>query len=375
MTSEGITATFVKRFPGGPAIRIEDLETSGKAAVTVLFGASGAGKTTVLRCLAGLERPEEGAIQFGKEVWSDAKRGIFVPARKRNVGFVPQDYALFPHLSVEDNVGYGVARRLPSGERHQRTRETMAWLGLAGLEKRLPGELSGGQQQRVALARAVVRRPQLLLLDEPLSALDVPTRLRVRGELAALLRRLGVPTLLVTHDRNEALALGSELIVMDAGKILQRGPAHELFSRPANLPVAGIVGVETVQSGRVAGASGGLVTVLIGNRKLVALAPDLPADAAEVWVCIRAEDVILVKGEPGQSSPRNSLPAVVRGLSREGPMMRIELDCGFPLAALLTKQACEELALVENDSVLALIKAPQIHLIQSPERMGAAPSF
>lgn len=368
--SEGITASFAKRFPGGPPMRVEDLQTSGGAVVTVLFGASGAGKTTVLRCLAGLERPDEGMIRFGTEIWSDAAPGVFVAPRKRRVGFVPQEYALFPHLSVGRNIAYGLGGRrsqrgpvLTEEDRRARVTETIRWLGLEGLEKRLPRELSGGQQQRVALARAVVTRPRLLLLDEPLSALDAPTRVRLRSELGHLLRQLRTPTLLVTHDRAEALALGDELVVMDAGRIVQRGPVREVFSRPSNVAVAGVVGVETVQPGRVLTAVDGLVTVAVADRKLVALAPELPPATAEVYVCVRAEDVILVKGEPGHSSPRNALPAVVRALTREGPMVRIDLDCGFPLAALLTRNACDEFALVPGDHVLALIKAPQLHLI------------
>jgi molybdate transport system ATP-binding protein len=359
--SGGITASFTRRFAGGPEIQVEDLRTAEGAGITVLFGASGVGKTTVLRCLAGLERPDQGTIRFGGETWFDAEAGTFVPPRMRRLGFVPQEYALFPHLSVEHNIAYGL-NELPAAERRTRLEESLRWLGLEGLEKRLPRELSGGQQQRVALARAVVRRPLLLLLDEPLAALDAPTRLRLRGELRRLLTHLAIPSVLVTHDRTEALALGDDLLVMDAGRVMQHGPVHEVFSRPASLAVAGIVAVETVQPGRVLDI-GELVTVTVGPRTLTALGGELPAGTTEVYVCIRAEDVILIKGEPVQSSPRNCLPSVVQALAREGPMVRISLDCGFPLMALLTRQACEELALKEGERVLALVKAPQIHLI------------
>jgi molybdate transport system ATP-binding protein len=360
--SQAITANFTRRFKDGPEIRVEDLRTSDHGGITVLFGASGAGKSTVLRCLAGLERPDQGLVGFDTEIWSDAARDFFVPPQARRIGYVPQEYALFPHLSVERNIAYSL-HGLPQGERSERVGEIIRWLELEGLERRLPGELSGGQQQRVALARAVARQPRVLLLDEPLSALDVPTRLRLRGQLRRWLTQRGIPTLLVTHDRTEALALGDDLVVMDAGRIVQHGPVQEVFSRPANLAVAGILAVETVQPGRVLASADGLVTVTVGQQKLVALGVDLPAGVGEVYVCIRAEDVILVKGKAASSSPRNCLSAVVRGLSREGPMLRIDLDCGFPLAALLTKQACAELALAENDPVLALIKAPHIHLI------------
>jgi molybdate transport system ATP-binding protein len=360
--SAGLEARFDKRFAGGAQIRIEQFAVAGGPGVTVLFGPSGAGKSTVLRCLAGLERPDQGNIRFENEVWFEAARGTFLPPSKRRLGFVPQEYALFPHLNVEHNVAYGL-RELPAAERRTRLRETLDWLELEDLAKRQPRELSGGQQQRVALARAVARRPRLLLLDEPLSALDAPARVRLRAELRQLLLHLAIPAILVTHDRNEALALGDQIAVMDAGCIVQQGRVDEVFSRPANVQVAGIVAVETVQPGRVIGSADGLVIVAIGQQKLTALAHDLPPNTTDVYVCIRAEDVILVKGEAPHSSPRNSLDATVRRLTQEVPLVRVELDCGFPLLALLTRQACEELALRENDRVLALIKAPHIHLI------------
>lgn len=357
-----IQASFVRAFEGGPRIQVDELRTSGPASTTVLFGASGSGKTTILRCLAGLDRPDHGFIRFGDETWFEAGRRKIIAPQQRRCGLVPQDYALFPHMSVEHNVGYALSP-MNREERCTLIAETMRWLGLEGLEHRRPAELSGGQRQRVALARALIRRPRLLLLDEPLSALDGPTRLRLRGDLRQLLKQLEIPTILVTHERTEALALGDQLIVLDCGRIVQKGPVHEVFSRPASLAVAGIVAMETVQPGRVLDASEGLVTVAVGQTRLVSLSPPL-RPGSDVYVCIRAEDVILVKGKPAQSSPRNCLTASVRGLTPEGPIVRIELDGGFPLTALLTKQACEELALGPGIPVTVLIKAPQIHLIE-----------
>jgi molybdate transport system ATP-binding protein len=359
--SGGIEANFVKRFSGGPEIRVESWRTGEQAAVTVLFGPSGAGKTTVLRCLAGLMRPEEGKISFNGQTWSDDPRGFFLAARERRVGFVPQEYALFPHLSVERNIGYGL-NGASRDESRGRVVAMIKWLGLEGLERRLPKELSGGQQQRVALARAVARRPNLLLLDEPLAALDAPTRQRLRGELRQLLKEAAIPSVLVTHDRTDALVLGDDLVVMNEGRLMQQGPVHEVFSRPANLTVAGIVAVETVQPARVL-ESGELITVGIGEQRLLAVGVELSPQTREVYVCIRAEDVILMKGDPARSSPRNCLASVVKRLTIEGPMVRIELDCSFPLSAVLTRQACEELALEEGEPVMALVKAPNIHLI------------
>jgi molybdate transport system ATP-binding protein len=355
-----LTANFRRQFPGGPEIIAEDLRIGG--GITVLFGASGSGKTTILRCLAGLERPEKGSIHFGAENWLDAEMNSFLSPRKRGVGFVPQDYALFPHLTVAGNVGYGL-KELPATGRAARVAETLRWLGLDGLEHRLPRELSGGQQQRVALARAVARRPKLLLLDEPFAALDTPARLRLRGELRQLLRQLGIPTILVTHDRFEALALGDDVAVLHAGRNVQQGAVPEVFSRPVNLAVAEITAVETIQSGQILETRDGLATVALGDARLIALAGDLPPAAREVYVCIRAEDVILMRAHPVQSSPRNRLAATVLSLVREGSLVRVNLDCGFPLTALLTQPACEELALQAGAQLVALVKAPQIHLI------------
>jgi len=355
-----LRADFTKKFPGGPVIQAEALNLAGTG-VTVLFGPSGSGKTTILRCLAGLEMPDAGEIFFGDQAWFAAGK-VRVPPNQRRLGFVPQDYALFPHLTVAGNIAYGLHGR-PGAEIRARVAELLGWLGLDGLGARRPAELSGGQQQRTALARAVASRPRLLLLDEPLTALDTPTRQRLRGELRRLLRQLAIPTIIVTHDRMEALALGDDLVVLAEGRIVQRGPVQEVFSRPASLTVAGIVAVETIQPGRVLELTGGLAIVQVGTVKLTAVANDLPAGSMDIFVCIRAEDVILSTDPELHSSPRNRLPATVRAIIAEGPLSRIELDCGFPLTAVLTKQACAEMGLTENTQVLALLKAPQIHLV------------
>lgn len=353
-------ANFSKQFSGGPVIRAEALEIAG-AGVTVLFGPSGSGKTTILRCLAGLETPDTGEILFGDEKWHAHGKNL-KSSKDRCIGFVPQDYALFPHLNVAANIAYGLNGRSAS-EKQSRVNELLSWLGLANLVARLPSELSGGQQQRVALARAVARQPKLLLLDEPLTALDTPTRQRLRNELRKLLRQLAIPTIVVTHDRIEALSLGDNSVVLDEGHIVQRGPVQDVFNRPSSLTVAGIVAVETVQPARVLEMQDDIATLLVGSVRLRAMASDLPMGTAEVFVCIRAEDVILSNDPEQHSSPRNRLSATIRTIIAEGPVMRIELDCGFPLTAVLTKQACAEMALKEGASVIALIKAPQIHLV------------
>ncbi|HEY6101122.1 MAG TPA: ABC transporter ATP-binding protein, partial [Anaeromyxobacter sp.] len=247
----------VRRFPRGPTVRAAaDLALDG-GPVTVLFGPSGAGKTTVLRALAGLDRPDEGTIRFAGETWFDGASGAFLPPQRRAVGLLFQEYALFPHLRVEGNVGYGL-RRLGRAARAARVRELAARLRIEALLHRRPAELSGGQRQRVALARALAPSPRLLLLDEPLSALDEPSRAELRGELRRTLEASGVPAIVVTHDRVEALALGDRMMVMVDGAVRQYGRVHEVFGAPADVEVARVVGTENVLPVRLARREAGL---------------------------------------------------------------------------------------------------------------------
>ena len=204
-------------------------------------------------------------------------------------------------------------------------------------------------------------RPALLLLDEPLSALDRPTQLRLRRELRDLLRRLDVPTVLVTHDRAEALQLGDRLVVMDGGRVCQEGEIQRVFDRPTDPAVARILGVETVVLGRVVEVSGGLATVAVGEARLHA--PDPGSLGVRAYVCIRGEDVLVERGEPGPSTARNRLPARIAALHSEGPLVRLTLDAGFPLESLVTRQACADLGLAGGEAVTALLKASAIHLI------------
>jgi molybdate transport system ATP-binding protein len=230
------------RYPGGGAtIECAWQDPIGDPRVTVFLGASGSGKTTILRCLAGLERPSRGHIRFGELTWFDAAGNADLPPDRRDVGFLFQDFALFPHMTVEKNVGFagrGMARRAIAG----RVAELLDAFRLRGLERRLPRQLSGGQQQRVALARAVFRRPKLLLLDEPLSALDRATADEVREELRALIASLAIPTYIVSHDRDDALALADRMVVIDEGRIVQAGTMQEVFEAPKTAAAARLVG-------------------------------------------------------------------------------------------------------------------------------------
>ncbi|MFO1475642.1 MAG: ABC transporter ATP-binding protein [Verrucomicrobiota bacterium] len=360
--NSSLHAQFVRRYKSGPEIRLDDLQLPGSAGVTVLFGPSGSGKTTVLRCIAGLDTPDEGFIRVGGEAWFDVDSGVNLASRHRRAGLVPQDFSLFPHMTVGANIGYGLTG-LSASRKASRVAEVCRWMGIEGLESRRPAELSGGQQQRVAMARAVVCEPRLLLLDEPLASLDTPTRVRLRGELRGWLRQFQIPTLLVTHDRTEAMVLGDRMVVLDQGRVLQSGPVQEIFNRPASLAAASIVGTESVFEAAVVAVTDGLATVAAGSVELTALVEEALAPGQDVCVCIRAEDVILVRERAARTSARNQVAGNVVGIAELGAMMRIELDCGFRLGALLTRQACNELGLAAGESVTAMIKAPHIHLI------------
>jgi len=341
-------------------IALDFRRPTDRFSITVLFGPSGCGKTTTLRCLAGLERPDEGRINFGGTPWFDAEGRVFLTPQQRDIGYLFQEYTLFPHLTVAGNIAFGL-RSVSRTEQRRRVGEMLDLIGLAGLENRYPKQISGGEQQRIALARVLVRRPRLLLLDEPLSALDQPTREQLRPELRRLLVKFGIPVVLVTHDRVEAMVLADHLIVLDHGKVLQQGEVEEVFNRPVDVEVSRIVGMGNVLPGRIVKTEEGLATVAVGRTQLLAVAP--APNVEQVYVCIQAEEVALQKGIADRASPRNRLPGIIASLTPEGPLVRVELDCGFPLVALVTRTSHNELELREGEAITALVKVPCVHLI------------
>lgn len=358
-----LIARFNKAYSAGPRIEAELRLDSEREGVTVLFGPSGSGKTTILRCLAGLETPQEGFIRFGEETWYDHAAAINRSPQRRHLAYVSQDYGLFPHLTVEQNVTFGMV--LGAGDKHRRAARLITTMRLAGFEHRFPGQLSGGERQRVALARALAREPRLVLLDEPLAAVDLTLRDALRRELRQFLVSLDVPSIVVTHDRTDALALGDRLAVLAQGRIRQVGPVPDVFSRPTDLAVASIVGVETVVPGRVMALSDGMARVQVGSS--VVFASDPSDTGRDVFVCIRAEDVILEKTSRVQISARNQLPGRIVSVDPQGPVMRVALDCGFPLTALVTRPAAEDLGLAADMAITAVVKATAIHLIDRGE--------
>jgi len=321
------------------------------ASITVLFGPSGAGKTTLLRMLAGLDRPREGSIVFRGQTWVDTARGVCLPPQQRRAGYVAQDYALFPHLTVDRNVAYAA----PAGK----SREYLDTFGLADLAGRYPRAISGGQRQRVALARALAAEPALLLLDEPLSALDAAARAQTRRQLRNLLAASGVPCIVVTHDRMEAMALGDWIAVMANGRVRQCGPLHDVFQRPADREVAESIGVENVLAAAIVSRHAGLLTLATAGAQLQSVDS---GETGAVVACVRAEDVAITRDPAAASSVRNRLAGRIVSVAIEGPLARVELDCGFPLVALITAQSAGEMELKAGDSVCAAVKTTAVHL-------------
>jgi molybdate transport system ATP-binding protein len=363
-----------QRFAGGFAIdaRLDAVLRPGT--MLVLFGPSGAGKTTILRQIAGLERPDEGTISVRGEVWCDTARGVWRLPQSRRIGLVFQDPTLFPHLTVRKNITYGIKVRptsdpvpsdrvRPGSDPDLAVERIATLLGIEDLGSRYPRALSGGEAQRVALARALAPGPGLLLLDEPFASLDAPTRLRLRRELRALLQTTGTPAILVTHDRTEALAMGDIVAVLVGGRVRQVGPVSDVFSRPADAEIAATLGIEAVLPGRVAGSSGGLIEVAVGEVTLHVAEREPIAAGVEVYACVRAEDVTLETRGAGHGSTRNHLAARVVSIASEGPIERVTLDCGFALDALITRRSREELNLTTGDRVTAAVKATSVHLV------------
>jgi molybdate transport system ATP-binding protein len=310
-----------------------------------LVGPSGSGKTSVLRALAGLARPAAGRIALGDDVWF--ADGVHVPPERRAVGLVFQEYALFPHLTVAANVAFGAAARrdVPA---------LLARLGLTQLARARPDALSGGERQRVALARALARRPRLLLLDEPLSALDPHTRDAVRGDLRGTLRELGLPTVVVTHDFVDAAALADRIGVVVEGKLVQLGTAAELIRAPASAFVARFAGGNVLRGH--ARRNGGLTTIELADRTVVYSTDETEGDVAAV---VFPWDVTLSRALRDDSA-QNHVQAQVAAVVPVANRVRVTLG---PVTAEVTTESAQRLGVREGDVLVASWKATATRLV------------
>jgi molybdate transport system ATP-binding protein len=321
-------------------------------ATLALVGPNGAGKTTCLAAIAGLLRPRSARIACAGEVWDDSARGLFVPPEKRRAGVVFQDYALFPHLTVERNVAYGPrARGMDGPAAAAATVAALARLGLTALGGRSVTTLSGGERQRVALARALASGPRVLLLDEPFGALDVGARRAVRGELLGLLAGLGLPTVLVTHDPVDALALGDRIAVLEDGRITQSGSREQLLAEPRGAFVAELAGLNLFRAEVAQGA--GLKEARAGALVFHVLADDTRGPG---FVAFSPADVTLSADRlPG--SAQNAFAGRVVEVRPLPDRVRVTLDAGATIAADITREAAARLALAPGATLWASVKA------------------
>jgi molybdate transport system ATP-binding protein len=344
-----------------------DLELEVELAVEsgeclALAGPSGAGKTSILRIAAGLLRPGHGQVDANGATWLDTARDIDVPAERRRCGYVFQDYALFPHLSAWQNVAYPL-RGMSRQERRARAHELLDRFGLAARADARPRTLSGGERQRVAVARALARRPDVLLLDEPLSALDSRTRADAARELGMLLRESEAPALLVTHDFTEAAQLGDRVGVIDRGRVIQQGTASELAAAPLSAFVAGFTGA-VVLTGTARQGPGGLTEVALdGGGRVVT--PE--AGGGPVAVSVYPWEISIEPGSeaPGEGSAQNRLSAEVISITTVGNRVRLGLIGPQPFVAEITVDSAERLGLKVGDRVTATWKAAATRLVSA----------
>ena len=324
-----------------------------------IMGPSGAGKTIILEAIAGLLVPDSGRIlQDGQDV-----RGI--PPEKRRIGLVYQDYSLFPHMNVEKNIAFGMRmRHLPKPEIEKQVAQLMKQFEITPLARRAPLTLSGGEQQRVAIARALAIDPELLLLDEPLSALDPITRDRIIEELRSLHRKQGLTIVHVTHDRRDAENLGTRMAMIIDGRLVQEDRVDAVFSSPSMEEVARFMGFENIIKGTVTSCEEGLCTVDIGNNRIVVVTSAKKGDS--VSLCIRADDITVLKSDGKKTSARNLFQGTILKKTRSGSLVSLTVDIGVEVTALVTNKSAEDLSLDAGVPVCLSFKATAIHLIQEP---------
>jgi molybdate transport system ATP-binding protein len=319
----------------------------------IILGPTGAGKTVLLETIAGIHTPGSGRIILGDNEITSTE------PRLRNIGMVYQDYMLFPHLTVEDNIAFGLRQRKISPDKRQAlVEEIISFLEIPHLTQRYPGSLSGGEQQRVALARALVLKPEILLLDEPMSALDGRTRERMRRELSRIRKITGTTIVQITHHFDDVFALADRIAIMREGRIIQTGETSEVFLHPSDTFVAEFLGIGNIIRG-YSSRSGNIIQITTREGTAFFAASGITGD---VVATLHAEDVILSKA-PFASSARNCLSGTVIEVIPAGSTIRVILDVGFPLTALLTRESCHELHLEPGCRVYATYKASAVHVI------------
>jgi molybdate transport system ATP-binding protein len=343
--------------------------------LVALFGPSGAGKSMTLQMVAGLVAPDEGRISINGRVVFDTEQQINLPPQQRRAGYVMQDYTLFPHLSVAQNISYGLRRNGSKRQIQRAVDEMLELIQLPGFANHRPDELSGGQQQRVALARALVTNPDVLLLDEPFSALDGPTRIQLRSDVRQILEQISIPTLLVTHDLAEANLLAERIAVFNKGEILQLAPPAEIMRRPATLEVAQLTGTQNCFTGMVQAMTNRGGQVMVGA--LLLNTPSYPFVVGElVQCCIRPEHVLLLRSNQNLSRYTNVVQGEIISIVTDGLSYTLQLclvderlgtDKSFDVVVTLPLHVYDSLTPTVGEIWHVSLKQKSIHLLKSSQ--------
>jgi molybdate transport system ATP-binding protein len=370
LTNSTLSAGVRKTFPSAEREFCLDVDFNAAAGFTILFGASGSGKTTLLDCVAGLTTPDAGRIAVGERVLFDANARVDVPVAKRSVGYVLQDLALFPHLTVEQNTEYGLAH-LPRVDREQRAAAMLQEFRIDHLRRERPAEISGGERQRVALARALVTDPCVLLLDEPLAALDAATKAKILDDLRCWNEAHRIPILYVTHSREEVIALGERVLVMEQGGIIAEGRPHDVLSAPVLETVAQLAGFENIFDATVwlVHEDRGTITCRLPTDQtgqfVLLETPLIRAEmGSRVRVGIRAGDILLAVVKPEGLSARNVIAGQIVSMERRDMIISARVDCGIEMEVHLTLAARDALHLAAGRDVWLVIKTHSCHLMR-----------
>jgi molybdate transport system ATP-binding protein len=362
---DGLKVQLEKHFSGAGRDFALDLSFEVTAGITIIFGPSGAGKTTLLDCIAGLATPDSGKITIGNRMLFDLARGTNVPVQHRKIGYVFQDLALFPHLTVGKNIEYGLPG-INKSERQKRTGAILESCRIANLSDRKPAEISGGERQRVALARALVTDPCVLLLDEPLAALDAATKSKIIDDLRAWNAAHTIPILYITHNREEVFALGDRVLVLENGRIIADGTPHGVMAAPRRESLAQLIGFENIFHATVTAVheDRGTMTCRLANSSVELETPLVRADVGTtLLIGIRAGDILLATVKPEGLSARNILPGRLLSLEQRDVIVAARADCGAEMEVHLTLAARDSLQLHPGHQVWLIVKTHSCHLM------------
>ena len=354
-----------RRNAGAPPFLL-DVSLEVPASITILFGPSGAGKSTLLDCIAGLVRPDDGRIVAGGVVLFDFSASTHVPVQKRRIAYVFQALALFPHLSVEENVAYGLSH-LREEERRERVEEILTSFRVGNLRKKKPREISGGEKQRIALARSLVTEPRVLLLDEPLTGLDAELKSAIVDDLRAWNAAKRIPILYVTHSREEVDALGERVMAIENGRVVSAGAPIDVLDAPRRKRLAQAAGFENLLAGTVLDLreADGVMRVRLGETACEIEVPLGYAAAGDrVRVAIRAGDILLATEQPRALSARNVIEGRIASLEPRGTVVVARVDCGVWFSAHVTPGAVRALELAAGQRVWLILKTHSCHLVE-----------